>query len=77
MFSHKKKYYLIVESIKDINLNNIKKRYKFIVIYRNNENNEKLSNQERFDKKQISIPIHSALTDEDVSIVISSIMKGW
>jgi len=42
-----------------------------------NENNEKLSNQERFDKKQISIPIHSALTDEDVSIVISSIMKGW
>lgn len=42
-----------------------------------NENNEKLSNQERFDKKQISIPIHSALTDEDVSIVISSILKGW
>ena len=33
--------------------------------------------QERFDKKQISIPIHSALTDEDVSIVISSILKGW
>ena len=48
MFSHKKKYYLIVESIKDINLNNIKKRNKFIVIYRNNENNEKFDQLLKF-----------------------------
>ena len=48
MFSHKKKYYLIVESIKDINLNNIKKRNKFIIIYRNNENNEKFDQLLKF-----------------------------
>ena len=41
------------------------------------QNNENLTNQERFDKKQISIPIHPALTDEDISIVLSSIMNGW
>ena len=35
MFILKKKYFLIIESIKDINLKNIKKRNKFIIIYRN------------------------------------------
>ena len=35
MFAVKKNYFLIVESIKDINLKNIKKRSKFSVIYRN------------------------------------------
>ena len=34
MFVLKKKYFLIIESIKDINLENIKKRNKFIIIYR-------------------------------------------
>jgi len=45
MFSHKKKYYLIIENIKDIDLSNIKIMNKFIIIYRNNrkaENIEKL-----------------------------------
>ena len=35
MFSVKKKYFLIIENIKDINLNNIKILNKFIIIYRN------------------------------------------
>ena len=35
MFAFKKKYFLIIESIKDINLRNIKKHNKFIIIYRN------------------------------------------
>ena len=35
MFSFKKKYFLIVESIKDIDLRNIKISNKFIIIYRN------------------------------------------
>ena len=48
MFSHKKKYYLIIESIKDINLSNIKKRNKFIVIYRNKKNNEKFDRLLKF-----------------------------
>ena len=35
MIAFKKKYFLIIESIKDINLRNIKKRNKFVIIYRN------------------------------------------
>ena len=41
MFALKKKYFLIIESIKDINLKNIKKRNKFAIIYRNQRNLEK------------------------------------
>ena len=40
MFALKKKYYLIIESIKDINLENIKKHNKFVIIYRNQMNLE-------------------------------------
>ena len=40
MFALKKKYYLIIESIKDINLENIKKHKKFVIIYRNRQNSE-------------------------------------
>ena len=40
MFIIKKKYYLIIESIKNINLKNIKKRNKFTIIYRNRHNSE-------------------------------------
>ena len=50
MFSLKKKYYLIIESIKDINLKNIKKRNKFVVIYRNHKNLEKRENIFKFRK---------------------------
>ena len=35
MFIFKNKYFLIIESIKDINLKNIKIRNKFLIIYRN------------------------------------------
>ena len=38
MFVLKKKYFLIIESIKDINLKKIKKRDKFYIIYRNKNN---------------------------------------
>ena len=37
MFAFKSKYFLIIENIKDINLNNIKKHNKFIIIYRPKE----------------------------------------
>ena len=50
MFILKKKYYLIIESIKDINLKNIKKRNKFTIIYRNRKNSEKLSDLLKFRK---------------------------
>ncbi len=36
MFIIKNKYFLIIESIKDIDLKNIKKKNKFSIIYRNN-----------------------------------------
>ena len=51
MFVFKKKYILIIESIKDINLENIKKRNKFIIIYRNNKNFEKSDALFKFRKK--------------------------
>ena len=35
MFAFKKKYFLIIETIKDIDLRTIKKHNKFIIIYRN------------------------------------------
>ena len=50
MFSLKKRYYLIIESTKDINLKNIKKRNKFIIVYRNPnylENKTQLKNLEK------------------------------
>ena len=37
MFTNKKNYYLYIEDIKVLNLNLIKKRSKFSVIYRNQE----------------------------------------
>jgi len=50
MFIHKKKYYLIIESIKDINLNNIKKRNKFTIIYRNKKELDKKEDLKKFRK---------------------------
>ena len=43
MFINKNKYFFIIESIKDIDLKNIKKRGKFSVIYRNKNNLENIS----------------------------------
>ena len=51
MFVLKKKYYLIVESIKDINLKKIKKRNKFIIIYRNLNNYENIAHLIKFRKE--------------------------
>ena len=51
MFSFKKKYYLIIQSIKDIDLKKIKKRSKFIIIYRNQKNSEDKADLLLFRKK--------------------------
>jgi len=48
MFIIKKKYYLIIENIKDINLKNIKKRYKFVIIYRNSKKTDNIENLLKF-----------------------------
>lgn len=36
-----------------------------------------LSNQEMFNERQISIPVHQALSDEDIELIINTIKKGW
>ena len=51
MFILKKKYFLIIESIKDIELINIKKRNKFIIIYRNLGKQEDIAKLKSFRKK--------------------------
>ena len=36
-----------------------------------------LTGQEIFDRKQVSIPIHTGLSDDDVELVVKSIKGGW
>ena len=50
MFAFKKKYFLLIESIKDINLRKIKKYNKFLIIYRNQSNKEDINDLLRFRK---------------------------
>ena len=51
MFSFKKKYYFIIESIKDVDLKKIKNRKKFIIIYRTKNNSENIADLLIFRKK--------------------------
>ncbi len=51
MLVFKKKYFLIVENIKDIDLRNIKKRNKFAIIYRNTSKNKQSYELKNFRKK--------------------------
>ena len=51
MFILKYKYYLIIESIKDIDLKNIKVRNKFFIIYRNKKKRDNLKDLFRFRQK--------------------------
>ncbi len=36
-----------------------------------------LFNQEEFDENQVSIPIHNALIDDDVTLILNTIKEGW
>ena len=51
MFILKKKYFLLIESIKDINLKNIKIRNKFFIIYRKKNKNDQLQDLAMFRKE--------------------------
>ena len=51
MFIFKNKYFLIIESIKDINLSNIKQYNKFVIIYRSKEIKDSLEDLIRFRRK--------------------------
>ena len=48
MFVLKSKYFLIIERIKDINLSNIKKINKFVIIYRSNKIKDDLAELIKF-----------------------------
>ena len=50
MFAFKKKYFLIIESIKDINLRKIKRCNKFIIVYRNQDVDENIADLINFRK---------------------------
>ena len=51
MFAYKKKYFLIIQNIKDINLNKIKKSNKFVIILRNQETSDNIDCLIKFRKK--------------------------
>ena len=51
MFLLKNKYFLIIQNTKDLNLKNIKKYNKFIIIYRNKYNDENIAQIKEFRKK--------------------------
>ena len=51
MFALKNKYFLIIERIKDINLSNIKKNNKFIIIYRSSKIRDELDKLIKFRKE--------------------------
>jgi dTDP-4-amino-4,6-dideoxygalactose transaminase len=36
-----------------------------------------LNGQEYFDEHQISLPIHEALSIEDIDFIIATILEGW
>jgi dTDP-4-amino-4,6-dideoxygalactose transaminase len=36
-----------------------------------------LVNQKKFNDEQVSIPVHSRLTDDDVDLIINAVKKGW
>ena len=48
MLTFKKKYFLIIKSIKDVDLSNIKKHNKFNIIYRNNNKLENIDKLRKF-----------------------------
>ena len=50
MFILKSKYYFLIENTKDIDLRNIKRPNKFIIIYRNLKNIEKKEDLLKFRK---------------------------
>ena len=51
MLTIKNRYYLIIESIKDIDLKKIKLLNKFYIIYRNNQKNENINKLRAFRAK--------------------------
>tara|TARA_B110000211_G_C14073671_1_gene551071 strand:- start:754 stop:1326 length:573 start_codon:yes stop_codon:yes gene_type:complete len=73
MFILKKKYFLIIESIKDIDLRNIKKYNKFLIIYRSTPIKDDINDLKKFRKecKQKFIKFYVA-NDMKLSVLLNS-----
>ena len=65
MFTYKNKYFLIIESIKDIDLRNIKLINKYIVIYRNNGKIENIDKLLRFRRQCKSKKIDFYISNDE------------
>ena len=75
MFIIKNKYFLIIESIKDINLKNIKIRNKFFIIYRKNNKIDVLNDLLTFRKKCKAKAIKFYVAN-DIKLAISLCSDG-
>ena len=69
MFAFKKKYFLIIESIKDINLRNIKKYNKYSIIYRNKQYKENFTELLKF-RKECRLKIIDFYVANDIKLSI-------
>ena len=69
MLIYKKKYFLIIESIKDIDLSNIKIFKKFIIIYRNNKKIENINKLLDF-RKQCKIKKIEFYVSNDIKLMV-------
>ena len=69
MFAFKKKYFLIIESIKDINLRNIKKHNKYSIIYRNKQYKENFNELLKF-RKECRLKIIDFYVANDIKLSI-------
>ena len=83
MFISKNNYYLYIENTKTLNLSLIKKRNKFIIIYRNNNKHENIDQLKRFRneckkrsiKFYIANNLHTAVNCKADGLYISSYNK--
>jgi hypothetical protein len=75
MFAFKKKYFLIIESIKDINLRNIKKNNKYSIIYRNKQNKENFNELLKF-RKGCKLKLIDFYVANDIKLSIQ-LNSGW
>ena len=65
----KKKYFLIIESIKDINLSNIKKYNKFLIIYRNQGVKENINDLIKF-RRQCRLKLIKFYVANDIKLSV-------
>ena len=73
MIAFKKKYFLIIESIKHISIRKIKKYNKFIIIYRNRGINENLNDLIKFRKEcKLKLIDFYVANDMTLSIALNS-----